>query len=277
MTQNHPPNQNTATRMCWMTDLHLDQADSKSTAELLHKLEESEYDIALITGDIASSRHLPEHLAMLAKACGRRPLYITLGNHDYYGSSIADTHDHIGRLCRQIPNLHHLESRGPVELGNHTILIGGDGWADGQWRGRKEKDINSPDHYSIRDFRGLCKWARYRKMRDLGREATSSIRQRLKPALRHSRNIIVANHVPAFRTSALFNGKPCDSNYQPHFVQATLGAMLIGVAREYPEKQFLALSGHTHSNCTDHVLSNLTSLVGGYCKHRPQIQDILAA
>ncbi len=277
MTQNHPPNENTPTRMCWMTDLHLDQADSKSTTALLHKLAGSEYDIALITGDIASSRHLPEHLAMLAKACGQRPLYVALGNHDHYGSGVAETRDQIGRLCKKIPNLHHLESRGPVELGNHTILIGGDGWADGQWRGRKEKDIDSPDHYSIRDFRGLCKWARYRKMRDLGRAATASIRQRLKPTLRQCRKIIVANHVPAFRTSALFNGKPCDADHQPHFVHASLGAMLIGMAREYPDKQFRVVSGHTHSECTDHVLPNLTSMVGGHRKHNPQIQDILAA
>ena len=276
MTQNHPPNEKTPTRICWMTDLHLDQADSKPTAELLHKLAGSEYDIALITGDIASSRHLPEHLAMLAKAC-QRPLYVTLGNHDHYGSSIAETREQISRLCRQITNLHHLSSQGGVELGNQTVLVGGDGWADGQWRGRKETDIDSPDHYSIRDFRGLCKWARYRKMRDLGHGATSSIRQRLKPALRYCRKIIVATHVPAFRTSALFNGMPCDADHQPHFVHATLGAMLIGIARENPTKQFLVLSGHTHSNCFDHVLPNLTSLVGGHRKHTPQIQDILAA
>ncbi len=277
MTQNHPPNQNTVTLMCWMTDLHLDQSDSKSTAALLHKLAGTEYDIALITGDIASSRHLSEHLAMLAKACGHRPLYVTLGNHDHYGSSIAETREQLSRLCQQITNLHHLSSQGAVDLGNQTVLVGGDGWADGQWRGRKTENINSPDHYSIGDFRKLGYRERLNIMRTLVRESTASIRERLKPALRSARRIIIANHIPAFRTSALFDGKPCDSNHQPHFVQATLGAMLIGMARENPTKQFLVLSGHTHSNCTDHVLANLTSLVGGHSKHKPLIQDILAA
>lgn len=277
MTQNHPPNENTPKRMCWMTDLHLDQADSKSTTAFLHKLAGSEYDIALITGDIASSRHLPEHLAMLAKACGHRPLYVTLGNHDHFDSGITEMREQLSRLCRQITNLHHLSSQGAVDLGNHTVLVGGDGWADGQWRGRRTKVIHSPDHYSISDFHKLSYCERLNKMRTLGRESTASIRERLKPALRSARRIIIANHIPAFRTSALFDGKPCDSNHQPHFVQATLGAMLIGMARENPTKQFLVLSGHTHSNCTDHVLANLKSLVGGHCKHKPQIQDILAA
>ncbi len=277
MTLNSSSKQNTPTRICWMTDLHLDQAGGKSTTELLNKLAGSEYDIALITGDIASSRHLPEHLTMLAKACGHSPLYVTLGNHDHYGSSIAETREQLSRLCRQITNLHHLSSQGAVDLGNQTVLVGGDGWADGQWRGHKTENIHSPDHYSIGDFRKLGYRERLNKMRSLGSESTSSIRARLKPALRSSRRIIVANHIPAFRTSALFGGKPCDSNHQPHFVQATLGAMLIGMARENPTKQFLVLSGHTHSYCSDQILSNLTSIVGGHRKYKPEIQDILAA
>lgn len=260
-----------------MTDLHLDQANSKHTAEFLRELENSEFDIALITGDIASSLNLPEHLVMLAKACGDKPLYVTLGNHDYYGSSISETIESTCLLCSHIPNLHHLSASGATDLGNQTFLIGGDGWADGQWRGRRTEDIRSPDHYSIRDFRSLNKWQCYRKMKQLGKESTNAIRQRLKPKLRNAQKIIVANHIPPFRTSALFNGKPCDANYQPHFVQSTLGAMLIGMAKENREKQFITLSGHTHSECSDQIFSNLTSLVGGHKKHQPKIQQILAA
>lgn len=277
MTQNYKSNLNTSKRICWMTDLHLDQADSKHTSVFLRKLEDSEFDIALITGDIASSSNLPEHLAMLAKACGSKPLYITLGNHDYYGSSISETLERTRLLCGQIPNLHHLSESGAIDLDNYTFLVGGDGWADGQWRGRRTEDIRSPDHYSIRDFRSLNKWQCYRKMKQLGKESTNAIRQRIKPKMRSAQKIIIANHIPPFRTSALFNGKPCDANYQPHFVQSTLGAMLIGMAKENPEKQFMTLSGHTHSECSDQVFTNLTSMVGGHKKHQPKIQEILAA
>ncbi|MDP3850703.1 MAG: metallophosphoesterase [Luteolibacter sp.] len=264
-------------RICWMTDLHLDQADSNSTSQLLKKLEGEEYDMALITGDVASSQHLSEHLTMLAKACGSRPIYITLGNHDFYGSSITGTRQLIEKVCRQVPNLHHLSNGGAVDLGNRTILVGGDGWADGQWRGRRTKDINSPDHYSIRDFRGLNKWERLRKMRALGQASAVSIINRLRPALRFNRHIYVASHIPAFRTSALFDGKPCDANHQPHFVHAQLGAILIWSAKSNPSTRFTSLAGHTHSECKDVVLHNLTSIVGGHRKHRPDIQGILAA
>ncbi len=260
-----------------MTDLHLDQADNNQMADFIRKLESSEFDIALLTGDISSSRDLPEYLEMLSKACGSRDLYFTLGNHDHYGSSISETLDRSRRLCSQIPNLHHLSTGGAVDLGNHTFLIGGDGWADGQWRGKRTEDIRSPDHYSIRDFRSLNKWQCYRKMKQLGKESTNAIRQRLKPKLRNAQKIIVANHIPPFRTSALFNGKPCDANYQPHFVQSTLGAMLICMAKENREKQFIMLSGHTHSECSDQIFPNLTSLVGGHKKNQPKIQQILAA
>jgi hypothetical protein len=260
-----------------MTDLHLDQADSKSTSQFLKKLEGEEYDMALITGDVASSQHLSEHLTMLARACGRRPLYITLGNHDFYGSSIAGTLQLIEKVCGQVPNLHHLSSGGTVDLGNRAVLVGGDGWADGQWRGCKTKDINSPDHYSILDFQGLNKWERIRKMRSLGQESAVSIMNRLKPAMRFKSHIYIASHIPAFRTSALFDGKPCDANHQPHFVHAQLGAMLIWTAKRNSSTRFTVLSGHTHSECKDVILANLTSIVGGHRKHRPDIQAILAA
>lgn len=260
-----------------MTDLHFDQADSKQVANFLRKLETSEYDLALVTGDISSSRNLPECLEMLAKACGEKPLYITLGNHDYYGSSISETLERTSRLCRQIPNLVHLSSEAAVDLDNQTFLIGGDGWADGQWRGHRTEDISSPDHYSIHDFRKLNKWARYRKMKLLGIKSTDAIRHRIKPKLRSAQKIIVASHVPPFRTSALYNGEPCDANHQPHFVHSTLGAMLIGMAEENPDKQFISLSGHTHSECTDQIFTNLSSFVGGHIKYNPKIQEILAA
>lgn len=260
-----------------MTDLHLDQADSNQMADLTRKLESSEFDLALITGDISSSRDLSDYFAMLAKACGNRPLYITLGNHDYYGSSISETIEKTARLCRRIPNLHHLSAGDAIDLGDYTFLIGGDGWADGQWRGLRTEDIRSPDHHSIEDFRKLNKWARYRKMKQLGIESTNAIRQRVKPKLRSAKKIIVASHVPPFRTSALYDGKPCDANYQPHFVHSNLGAMLIGMAKENRKKQFLALSGHTHSECSDQIFPNLISLVGGHKRHQPKIQKILAA
>lgn len=277
MTPKHQSKLKTPKRICWMTDLHLDQADDKHTAEFLHKLQDSEYDLALVTGDFSSSRNLPEYLDMLATACGSKHLYITLGNHDYYGSSISETLERTSRLCHQIPNLHHLSECGAVDLGDHTYLIGGDGWADGQWRGKRTEDIRSPDHYSICDFRKLNKWQCSRKMKQLGIESTNAIRQRVKTKLRSAQKIIVASHVPPFRTSALYNGKPCDANHQPHYVHSTLGAMMIGMARSYPEKQFTTLSGHTHSECSDHIFSNLTSFVGGHKKHRPQIHAIIAA
>jgi len=260
-----------------MTDLHLDQADSRATKKLLHQLESTEYEIALITGDIASARHLPDCLEMVAGACGGRPLYVVLGNHDYYGSCISATTDMMRRISSNIPNLHHLSSLGPVDLGDHGILVGCDGWADGQWRGKKSENIHSPDHYSLSDFKNMSYWGRIRMMRSLGQEAATSLSKRLRPSLRRHRKIIIASHVPPFRTAALFNGKPCDANHQPHFVHSKLGAMLIKIAGHCPSKEFTILGGHTHSECTDLVLPNIRCSIGGHQKNHPRIQQVIAA
>jgi predicted phosphohydrolase len=264
-------------KIAWMSDLHLDKADASATSKLIKELKNSDYDLALVTGDISSYKNLAEHLNLLAKACGARPLYLTLGNHDYYGSSIASTGQLISKLCRAIPNLHHLDAEDGVSLGNQTILIGTDGWADAQWRGQRTKNISSPDHYSIEDFRKLGNWDRIGLMRELGRKSANKVGIKLKAKFKSARKCIVASHVPPFRTSAIFSGKPCDPDHQPHYVHAKLGATLIWFAERNPKAEILALSGHTHTYCEDHVLPNLTSIVGEHRRNQPRIQQILAA
>lgn len=261
--------------LLWMSDLHLDLASAKSCHKLLCDLKYTEYDAAVITGDTAASATLTQHLAALADACYPRPLFVVLGNHDFYGSSLHKTQSDVRVLCHRISNLHHLQDHGSVRLNKHTVLLGHHGWADARCGWGSKTCVRSPDHWCIDDFRSLNQTGCFDLMSDLGNASTRCIRQNLNTALRKAETLIVATHVPAFQTSALYNGTPCGPCHTPHYVHSSLGGLLIGTARHNREKHFLALSGHTHSAMNEHVLDNLESWVAGTTKGRPQIQNII--
>lgn len=258
-----------------MTDLHLDNASSADLKRITREIAASNHHAALVTGDISCSRFLCEHLEALAKACHPRPLYFTLGNHDFHGSTFAQTHDKVRRLCRSIRNLHHLEDAGPVPLGDHAALVGHAGWADAACGWGARTVIPNPDHECIQDFRKISVVDRFRLMRDLGRESSISIRNSLFGAFRTRRHVIVATHVPPFPSTAMYDGTPCGPCHQPHFVNMGMGAMLIAVANRNPTRRITVLAGHTHSPAEQSILANLHASVGLARTGQPRIQRTL--
>lgn len=261
--------------LLWMSDLHLDQAPTKNCRKLLRDLKTTEYDAAVITGDTAASATLPQHLEALAHACAPRPVYFGLGNHDFYGSSISATQGQIRTLCHRVSNLHHLQDHGVVWLIPNAVLIGHHGWADARCGWGNKTYVRSPDHWCIDDFRKLDQVGRFDLMAELGNASTRWIRQNLNTVIRNATTLIIATHVPAFHTSAHYNGTPCGPCHSPHYVNASLGGLLIGTARHNLQKQFTVLSGHTHSEVQEHILANLESRVAGAKRGSPRIQGIL--
>lgn len=259
-----------------MSDLHLDQAPARNCSKLLRDLKNTEYDAAVITGDTAASATLVPHLKALAHACAPRPLFVVLGNHDFFGSSLIATQGEVRALCRRLSNLHHLQDHGVVWLNKNTVLIGHHGWADARCGWGTKTCVRSPDHWCIDDFRKLDQAGRFDLMAELGNASTRWIRQNLNTVLRDADTLIVATHVPAFQTSAHFNGTPCGPCHSPHYVHASLGGLLIGTARHNLRKQFTVLSGHTHSEVQEHILANLESRVAGAKRGAPRIQGIIS-
>ncbi len=262
--------------LLWMSDLHLDLATTKNCSKLLRDLKKSEYDAAVITGDTAASDTLVPHLKALAVACAPRPLYVVLGNHDFYGSSLYTTQGQVRRLCHTTTNLHHLQDHGVVWLNKRTAMLGHHGWADARCGWGSKTHVRNPDHWCIDDFRKLDPDGRFDLMAELSKESTRWIRLHLNSVLRKAEMLIIATHVPAFATSAHYDGKPCGPLHTPHYVNATLGGLLIGTARHNLTKRFTALSGHTHSEVRERILANLESRVAGAQRGHPRIQGILS-
>ncbi len=262
--------------LLWMSDLHLDYSTSRNYRKLLRELKTTDYDAAVITGDTAAADTLLQHLQTLAVACAPRSLYVVLGNHDFYGSSLYTTIRDVRMLCHKTPNLHHLQDHGVIQLNERTVLIGHHGWADARCGWGHDTFVRNPDHWCIDDFRRLNQEGRFDLMKDLGKASTDWIRQNLNTALCKAQTVIVATHVPAFPTSALYNGTPCGPCHTPHYVHSSLGGLLIGTARHNQQTQFIILSGHTHSEVQEQILLNLESRVAGATRGAPRIQGVLS-
>jgi 3',5'-cyclic-AMP phosphodiesterase len=274
MTRQHK-SPHTPTKLLWLTDLHLDRAAGKDRTRLLNELSSRDYDAAVVSGDTGTAANVCDILEAIAAACHPRVVYFVLGNHDFYGAPMSQTYDRVASLCRSVPNLRHLQDTGPISLDRHTALVGHHGWADARCGWGRNTVVNSPDHSQIPDFRKLSHDERYRKMEQLGRQSASAIRTDLVSALRYHRHVVIATHTPAFPTSALYDGKLCGPCHQPHYVNLSVGAMLIGIARRNNGKQLTVLSGHTHHSKTDPILKNLHSHVGGARTGIPEIQQTL--
>lgn len=273
----HHPYQTTShsTKLLWMSDLHMDLAIHAYRRKILIDLQTAEFDAAVITGDTASSQFIEQHLLSIASACNPRPVYLVLGNHDFYGSSIDHTREKVRAICSKISNLHHLQDLGPVWLNKHTALIGHHGWADARCGWGERTYVRNPDHWCIDDFRSLNKSERFELMALLGKNSSISIRSNLQSVVRRAKQLIIATHVPPFETSVIYDGKPCGPCHSAHFVNSNMGGMLIGTARNNPNTQFTVVSGHTHSHVHESILRNLESRVASAKKGKPSIQDIL--
>ena len=234
-----------------------------------------EYDAAVITGDISTSAHLGVHLRDLAESCFPRPLHVVMGNNDFHGSSIGSVEELVEDVCQKHKNLHHLGYGEIIPLGESSALVGHRGWADGRAGWGHRTVIESRDHRSIDDLRGLSKMDLFARMEHYGRESADYFRKVLPYALSCYQQVIVATHVPPFAEVAQYSGTRCGPTHLPHFTNVSAGRAILGIARRFPRSQITIICGHTHCATEAKILDNLTVRVGGAQKGHPAIQSIL--
>ena len=192
----------------WWTDPHFELLSVVQRKQVLNAWSESLADCAIVTGDISHGSTTLDWLRQLAEVFDR-PVYFVLGNHDYYGTSIARQREAVGRLCGEVKNLYYLTSGGVVALSTETALVGHDGWGDmreGDWEGT---GVRPPDFDEIEDLKRqagdrntICK-----RLRELGSEAAGHLDQVLPEALEEHERVIVATHVPPFREASWYDGE----------------------------------------------------------------------
>lgn len=261
-------------RLLVLSDLHLDKASQSSKAEFLERLKATDYDSALITGDISVAASLSGHLAEIVKASGR-PVIITTGNHDYYGSSFRVVDQAIKTVCTEHPTLIALGGGEIIELSRTTCLLGHRGWSDGLAGSGANTRVQSPDRYAIEDFRNLSRSAFFRKLKELGEESADYFRRLLPLALSRHRQVLIGTHVPPFTQGIRFDGKGCVWNRQPFFSNQALGNLIWGISKRHPGREIQVLAAHTHSHAAVTLRPNLSMRIAAARPGYPGHGDLL--
>jgi Icc protein len=259
-------------RAAWATDVHLEFVTGKSRGRFVEALAATGADCVLLGGDIDHAGRTADTVAAIAEEL-ERPVYFVLGNHDFYGVSIARTRAAVERRCRDHPLLTWLGAAGVVRLTDSTALVGHDGWADGRLGDYEASQVDLNDYYLIEEFKGLDKAARLAMLHRLGAEAADHFRAVLPEALGY-RHVVVLTHVPPFREACWHEGRPSDDMWLPHYSCAAAGEAIVDAMRGRGE-DMLVLCGHTHGQGEAQILPNLRVLTGGARYGDPRVQQVL--
>jgi 3',5'-cyclic AMP phosphodiesterase CpdA len=261
-------------RIAWATDIHLNFVGQEQIVEFCRSIKKEEPDALLITGDIGEAHDVHRHLQLIGELVSV-PVYFVLGNHDYYGSSIAEIRERVTSMSRSISALTYLSVAGIVALSENTCFIGHDGWADGRFGDYAHSQVMLNDYRMIQELRDLSRRELLKRLHALGDEAADHFRSVLPQALTDFHHVIVATHVPPFREACWHEGNISNDEYLPHFACKAVGKVLAAAIRKRPDRRMTVLCGHTHSSGEAQILGNLTVKTGGATYGRPALNEII--
>jgi len=254
----------------WITDPHLDHlSNEKELIRFVQQLNERNSNALLVTGDIAESQTVYDYLGLLSGAY-QRPIYFVLGNHDYYGSWMADTHAAVRQVCAAVPPgiLNWMPDVGVKMLTSSTALVGHGGMYDGQ-AGKPGLEMAMTDffmpHGNLDMARALELGSRhlFELLLKLGQESAEHIQVNVRQAAgQGARRVLVLTHVPPFLESSYFRGKPSEPAHAPFYVNQSLGRALLELSFEFPKVQLEVFAGHTHGPREHRLSRNLIVRVG---------------
>jgi len=260
------------TDILWMTDPHLNFLPPGMAFELGGAIA-PRADMLVVTGDIAEAHNLRSLLCEFVDGYGKM-CYVTLGNHDYYQGSIADVTKTMENLHQNHPLIHWLDRSDPVLVDDTLALVGHQGWYDGRLGDPIKSKVLMSDFLYIQEFKkrygGHKAWAHYPGareplldyLREISQQAAEEARVSLRAALTLRDQVLFATHYPPFAGACWHEGNISDPHWMPWFTSACMGEMLAEEAEAHPDKEIIALCGHTHSSGYYEHLPNLKVLTG---------------
>lgn len=260
-------------RLAWLTDIHLDFVDDGGVA-LWQRVMAHAPDAIALTGDIAVAQILRATLERAAEhtTC---PIYFVLGNHDFYGSSIARVREDMALLTRASPRLAWLPEAGVVSHGDIAI-VGHDGWADARLGDAIGSTIALTDWVKIAELAGLSRSERIARLNALGTEAAAYLTTVMSDAAKHHARVVVLVHPPPFARACRYYGFRSPDRWLPHLACGAAGDAILDVASAFPDRRFLVLCGHTHGRAHERPRKNVEVRCGSVEYGKPTLQRVIS-
>jgi len=171
-------------------------------------------------------------------------------------------------IIKDEPFLFWLPASGAQKLNNDVVLLGYDCFADGRYGDYTNSRVVLNDSRMIIDLfqcSALGKYPLLEKMQQLAGQDAKELENSIEQAVRsyNPQKIVILIHVPPFREVCMHEGKISSDDYLPFFSTKITGEILMHAAENYPEIEFLALCGHTHSK-------GFFQLIAQYFNYRTQ-------
>jgi 3',5'-cyclic-AMP phosphodiesterase len=260
-------------KLAWVTDIHLDFLDRSGVERFFEAISRAAPDILLVGGDIGEADSVFGYLQRIAETLAK-PVYFVFGNHDYYNGSIEEVRKKALETVQTTENLFWLETAGVVRLTRSTALVGHGAWGDGRLGDYDRSPVRPSDFYKIRDFQGLDRMDRLKKLKQLGDEAADYLHRIVTEGFTRFSKLIVLTHVPPFKEACLYQGKIGDSDWLPFFTCGAVGRVLTKLMQQNPDKQMRVLCGHSHHAASLRILSNLSVQSGAAEYGSPVLQSV---
>jgi hypothetical protein len=96
----------------------------------------------------------------------------------------------------------------------------------------------------------------------------------LREALAQADDVRIATHVPPFVAASLYENQPATPDFAPHFVNLSMGEMLLEEAAKHPAKQLTVYCGHSHHAAFFRAAPNLKIHVAAAVYREPTYELI---
>jgi predicted phosphohydrolase len=263
-------------RLVWATDIHLEFATPDERQRFGTKILRTGANACMLTGDIANAKVIERHLADLQRQIGM-PIYFNLGNHDFYGGSIANVRKWASEITkREDSKLLWIEEMGCVPLADDYCLIGADGWGDGILGNPGRSNVLLNDWQAIEEFIEKNAMVNYghrgRILKKLGKESADRLRPVLADALQRFNHVLLMTHVPPWKEATWHEGKHSDDDWLPWFSCKAIGDVIVEESDKQPNKQITVFCGHTHGFGHSQINNRVDVYTGGATYRHPEVQ-----
>ncbi|TWT96469.1 metallophosphoesterase family protein [Neorhodopirellula pilleata] len=250
------PENDSSYRLAWITDPHFDHAKLDTWRRWADSLHEHRPSAIVLTGDLSEGDDVAYQLRCLAETF-EIPIYFVLGNHDFYGKSIAQTRRDLIDLTREVDNLFYLTDTGIVIPRDGFAIVGEDGWGDATQGDYAGSVVSLNDFALIEDFVNAAPHDWQAMLQREGNEAAARLTQKLSRLADDVKHVLIATHVPPYREACWYEGKTTNDDWAPFFVCGAIGDALTEIAKSNPSRHFTVLCGHTHHDGDAEILPNL--------------------